>query len=141
MWESQTYCGTYSADCWEVVHKLLLPQKSLGSSSSQTTFHLLQKLKKQMYDWEGGSITSQTNHTIHSVEVCHFLASLKKRPMKITSLQQLFSAIIFPPMTHCSGSNMYKHMIYQKLKRDHMEDLSNPILARQARMWFLCCEY
>ena len=86
---------------WEVVHKLLLPQKSLGSSSSQTTFHLLQKLKKQMYDWEGGSITSQTNHTIHSVEVCHFLASLKKRPMKITSLQQLFSAIIFPPMTHC----------------------------------------
>ena len=59
------------------------------------------ELKKQMYDWEGGSITSQTNHTIHSVEVCHFLASLKKRPMKITSLQQLFSAIIFPPMTHC----------------------------------------
>ena len=32
----------YSAHCWEVVHKLLLPQKSLGSSSSQTTFHLVQ---------------------------------------------------------------------------------------------------
>ena len=68
----------YSAHCWEVGHKLLLPQKSLGSSSSQTTFHLLQKLKKQMYDWEGGSITSQTNHTIHNVEVCHFLARLNK---------------------------------------------------------------
>ena len=34
--------------------------------------------KKQMYNWEGGSITSQTKHTVHSVEVCHFLARLKK---------------------------------------------------------------
>ena len=99
------------------------------------------ELKKQLCDWEGGSITSQTNHTIYSVEVCHFLASLNKGLRRQPPLNNFSVPSYFHLWLSVTGSNMYKHMIYQKLKRDHMEDLSNPILARQARMWLLCCEY